>query len=116
MTVSASLIDEPEIIKTNPFIKQFIDNIIETNHGIQLPAILHSLAETFSRDGVTQQILHDPEFMRWVNEILKDKQNITHEMVPSSVGKGVGISVDNNHAHDSNKDPFTLLVPHTSMF
>jgi len=85
--------------------------MIETNHGVQLPALLHSLTETFSRDGADQSSCRDKDFMSWLSSKLLERQHEMIEDTPAQIGKGVGIQIDYSGDADSNKDPFTLLVP-----
>jgi hypothetical protein len=83
--------------------------MVETNLGIQLPALLHSIVEVFLRDGVTQEHVSDPDFMNYLNKLLMSKRPINHEF-STNLGRGVGITIDNG-PKDSNKDPFIGLVP-----
>ena len=75
-----------------------------------MPAILHSLIETFGRDGVDHKIYSDRELLDWINRRLITK-GIAKNDVPSHIGRGVGTHVDYSGDRDSNKDPFTLLEP-----
>jgi hypothetical protein len=105
--------EKPEILENNPAIEHFIINMIETNHGIQIPALLHSLMETFNRDGVNQDIFSDRSLLDWINNILIEK-GVKGESTPSHLGRGVGTHVDYSGEKDSNRDPFTLLEPDKS--
>lgn len=107
--------DKPELVMKYPAIEHFIINIIDTNHGIQVPALLHSLIETFSRDGITQSVYSDKDLLGWINKQLMNKQHM-HEDVPSQIGRGVGTQIDYSGEKDSNRDPFVLLVPDKGMF
>jgi hypothetical protein len=102
--------EKPELLVKNPSVEHFLTNIIETNIGIQLPAILHSLIETFSRDGVDEHIRWDEPLLRWINQKLISK-GVSRNDTTSQIGSGVGTHVDYSGEKDSNKDPFTLLVP-----
>jgi hypothetical protein len=102
--------EKPELLVKNPSIEHFLNNVIETNIGIQMPAILHSLIETFGRDGVDHKIYSDRELLDWINRRLITK-GIAKNDVPSHIGRGVGTHVDYSGDRDSNKDPFTLLEP-----
>ena len=88
--------------------------MIDTNHNLQIPALLHSIVETFGRDGVTQNIFSDKDFLNWVNKRLITSFE-DREDVPSHIGKGVGTQVEYSGESDSNKDPFVLLVPDKGM-
>lgn len=99
----------------HPAIEQFVVNVIDTNHGIQVPALLHNLVETFGRDGVDQSVFSDKGLLKWINQQLMAKNQNT-EMTPPEIGRGVGTQVDYSGGNDSNKDPFVLLVPDKGVF
>lgn len=105
----------PALIQDNPTIEHFVINIIDTNHGIQVPALLHSLVETFGRDGVDQSVFSDKEFLNWINKRLIDKTRMNEE-TPTQIGRGVGTHIDQSGEKDSNKDPFVHLVPDKGVF
>ena len=107
--------DKPELVMKNPAIEHFIINIIDTNHGIQVPALLHSLVETFARDGISQSIFSDKQLLGWINKQLMKKMDKRNE-IPTQIGKGVGTQVDYSGEKDSNRDPFVLLVPDKGIF
>jgi len=107
--------DKPELLVQYPDIELFLVNTIETNPGIQVPAILHSLIETFSREGIDFRIFSDKDLLSWINEQLINKGSTRNE-IPSQLGRGVGIHVEYSGDKDSNKDPFTLLVPDKGSF
>lgn len=107
--------ETPEVIRQNPSIEHFIVNMIDTNHGIQVPALIHSLVETFNRDGITQDIFSDKKLLSWINKQLMAKQHKRDE-TPAHIGRGVGIRVDYRGGRDPNRDPFTLLVPDRGVF
>lgn len=81
-----------------------------------MPALIHSLVETFSRDGVSQSLFADKEFLSWVNKQIMDKQRDLKEEPPSHLGRGVGTKVEYSGPRDQNRDPFALLVPDKGMF
>lgn len=107
--------DKPELVIKNPAIEHFIINVIDTNHGIQVPALLHSLVETFARDGVSQSVFSDKPLLSWINKQLMGKQKVKDE-ISSQIGRGVGTQVDYSGEKDSNRDPFVLLVPDKGIF
>lgn len=107
--------EKPEILKKNPAIESFLNNIIDTNYGIQVPAILHSLIETFGRDGIDFTVFSDRDLLDWINNRLISKGITTHE-TSSHLGRGVGTQIDYTGERDSNRDPFTLLVPNKGNF
>jgi hypothetical protein len=102
--------DKPEILNRNPAIESFINNVLDTNYGIQVPALLHSIVETFGKDGISQQIFSDKELLNYINKLIMSKQHINTE-TSAHLGRGVGTHVDYSGETDSNKDPFTLLIP-----
>jgi hypothetical protein len=106
--------DVPEILKNFPAIKGYIVNIIDTNYGIQVPAVLHSIVETFGRDGINQQIFSDRELMSWINKILIEKRHST-EATPMQLGRGVGIQQEFSGSKNSD-DPFSLLSPNKGSY
>lgn len=107
--------DKPELVTKNPAIEHFIINIIDTNNGIQVPALLHSLVETFARDGISQSVFSDKDLLSWINKQLMNKQHLREE-IPAQIGRGVGTQVDYSGEKDSNRDPFVLLVPDKGIF
>ena len=111
------MVDElPAIVKENPAIEHFVVNLIDTNHGIQIPALLHSLIETFNRDGIDQSIFSDRDFLNWINQKLIGK-NQTNNDISTQIGRGVGTHIEQqNNSRDSNKDPFALLMPDKGVF
>lgn len=102
--------DKPEILNRNPAIESFINNVLDTNYGIQVPALLHSIVETFGKDGISQQIFSDKDLLNYINKIIMSKQHINTE-TSAHLGRGVGTHIDYTGEKDSNKDPFTLLTP-----
>jgi hypothetical protein len=100
---------KPQILEENPGIYNFISNTIETNHGIQIPVLIHNILSTFSRDGISKDQVMDPEFLRFINKMIIDRSS-SEKHTPSNIGKNLGTSTD-NFGKDSNKDPFMLLTP-----
>jgi hypothetical protein len=104
------VVQKPEILQKNPAIEGFINNVLDTNYGIQVPALLHSIVETFGRDGISQQIFSDRDLLTYINTLIMSKQH-AHQEPSSHLGRGVGTKVEYSGETDSNKDPFTLLTP-----
>jgi hypothetical protein len=102
--------EKPTLLVNHPEIESFINNLIDTNHGIQIPAILHSIREMFSRDGVTQQYLDDVELKTYISNILMQKNPIDIG-VSNNIGRGVGTVIENTHGQDQNKEWSTNLQP-----
>lgn len=102
----------PEIIERNPAIDVFIINLVDTNHGIQLPAILQSISENFRRDGIGDQQLTDPELARYISTKLK----AIPQMEEMNLGKGVGLNDEEaGGSMDQNTNPFVNMMPHKSL-
>lgn len=111
--------ETPELIKRIPQIENFVINTIETSPGIQIPALLSSIIDLFSREGVTQGIFSDKEFLKWINQILINKHDINvcnNKNIPSDIGRGLGTQVDYTGQADSNTDPFLLLIPNKDLY
>lgn len=102
--------EKPNLLQEYPGIERFITNVIETNHGIQVPALLHSIIETFGREGINGSIYSDRDLLSWINQKMIEKGN-SRDVIPSHLGRGVGTQIDYTGDKDSNRDPFTLLVP-----
>jgi hypothetical protein len=85
--------------------------MIDTNYGIQIPALLHSVVETFSREGVDQSIFSDRELLSYINKELLDKTLKPHNSTPADLGLGLGTHVEYSGEADQNKDPFIMLTP-----
>lgn len=104
--------DAPAIIKDIPELENYIINSIETNHGIQIPALLHSIIEVFGRNGIDQQIFTDIKLLKWLNKIIINTQHKHQQFIPCHIGRDVGIKIDYTGKSDSNTNPFTLLEIH----
>lgn len=105
--------DIPELVQRYPIIDNYLTNLINTNPGIQVPALIHSLTEIFGKDGLDQSVFSDESFLQWVNGKLMEKQMIPERISPQ-IGLGVGTQIENAGDRDPNKDPFILLVPNNS--
>ena len=82
----------PEIIDKHPEIVNYIYNLVSSNYGIQIPAIINSILEVFGRH-ITESDLDDPDFIKFINKILMENP-APYSPTPSNLGKGVGISED----------------------
>ena len=107
--------DVCDLITQHPAIETFVKNLIDTNPGIQVPAVLYAITETFGRDGVGQQIFGDKALSKWINKLLMDNSYLQDE-TPSQLGRGVGISVDYAGPEDGNRNPFLGLTPNRGSF
>lgn len=106
--------EKPELLEQHPIIETYIDNILEANNYIQVPAVLHSIMENFQRDGVTESMIDDPELARYINGLIARKPNIDTEDM--NIGKGVGLHrEDIGDSRDPNRNPFAGLVPSSNM-
>lgn len=106
--------DVCDLITQHPAIETFVKNLIDTNPGIQVPAVLYAITETFGRDGVGQQIFGDKVLSKWINKQLMDNSYLQDE-TPSQLGRGVGISVD-YAGDDDNTKAFIGLTPQRGNF
>ena len=84
--------------------------MIDTHYGIQVPALLHSLIETFSRDGISGEVFSDKDLMNWINKRLMQVTR-NQDTISTQIGRGVGTHVDYTGERDQNRDPFIGLMP-----
>lgn len=101
--------DKPELLEKFPAIEHYIHNVINSQYGIQLPAIVHGILETFSRDVQASDI--DSDLYHWINDVMKDRlgdQNYSNDF---SLGRGVGTDPSLFQTQDGNRDPFINLMP-----
>jgi hypothetical protein len=108
--------EEPDLVVKIPGIGNFVRNMIETNHGIQVPAVQHAVMEAFQRDGVGERDTDDPKFCRWINKIIGDKAPPGSGDTYSDLGRGVGTQHEYWDLRDSNRDPFVLLTPNKGVY
>jgi hypothetical protein len=101
--------DKPEILKRFPALETYIRNTVETQHGIQLPAIIHGVLETFGRDIKESDI--DSELYHWINDMLKDKLSDQQQDNDFALGRGIGTEPTSYELNDGNRDPFINLMP-----
>lgn len=96
----------PSLLDRNPAIDSYIHNVIDTNHCVQIPAVLHSILETFKRD-VNESDLDDPELARYINKLLAKRvqHKDNHDAV---LGRDVGIREEDLGRIDN---PFQALMP-----
>lgn len=99
----------PEILEKNPAIATYINNIIDTQYGVQLPAILQSIVETFSRN-VSESDVDNADLARYINDLMHSKRK--HEDINNvNIGRGVGTEKNQYQINDGNRDPFSGLIP-----
>jgi hypothetical protein len=108
--------DTPELIISHPDVAHFIRNLVDTSHGIQLPAIQHAILEMFRRDGIAESHVDDPKLCRFINAILLDKAPSDNSGSFSNLGRGVGTQREYWDIRDSNRDPFVLLTPSKGVY
>jgi hypothetical protein len=108
--------ETPEIITSHPAVEAFVRNMVDTSHGIQLPAIQHAILETFRRDGITESHVDDPKLCRFINVIILDKTPPGKSETYTDLGRGVGTQQEHWDLKDSNRDPFVLLVPNKGVY
>ena len=99
-----------------PEVEAFVNNVIDTNYGIQLPAIQHMILDTFRRDGVKEEDVDDVSFCKWVNSVMIDKKRPeSHDY--GNLGRGVGVRQEyGGYGRDGNRDPFSSLMPNRSIY
>lgn len=102
----------PVIVQQVPAIDQFIRNKIETNYGIQLPAIQHAILENFRRQGVSPADVRSPLMAQYINNILIENGENINQVNDPDLGRGVGLNDESTgDFRDSNKNPFAGLTP-----
>lgn len=110
VSMAEEVSERPKVFEKVPAIENFIHNMIETSPTVQLPAILHSIAEVFRRQGITQTDLDDWNLARYINNILAAKTR-RQDLNDANLGRGVGVQIDNWDAMDGNRNPFSGLMP-----
>lgn len=100
---------KPEILDRMPTLEHYIRNVVETQHGVQLPAIVHGIMETFGRDIRESDI--DGDVLHWINDLLKNKLKDRHHDNDFALGRGVGTEPTTYDLNDSNRDAFVSLMP-----
>jgi hypothetical protein len=100
----------PDLIDNNPAIDSYINNVIDTQIGVQLPAVIHSILEAFGRNGISESDLSDPAVIRYISDILNSKKKVVN-VNDMNLGKGVGTERVTFEINDSNRDPFAGLRP-----
>jgi hypothetical protein len=89
----------PALIEKYPQVESYVLNLISSNLGIQLPAVLNSILEVFGRN-ISESDLDDPELVRYINNILIHNQKPL-DLIPSDLGKGVGLYDEDNGRADN---------------
>lgn len=97
----------PKLIDSNSAVDSYINNVIETNHSAQLPAILYNLGVAFARDGVTEADLDDPDLARYINDLLTEKKKLLRHNEPNA-GKYLGVINEDAGMLDN---PWSGLMP-----
>lgn len=97
----------PKLLDSNPAVDSYIHNIVDTNHSAQLPAILYNLGVAFSRDGVTETDLDDPDLARYINDLLTEKRKLLRHNEPNA-GKYLGVINEDAGMLDN---PWAGLLP-----
>jgi len=103
-------LETPELLKTNPQIGTFISNVLDTQYGIQLPAILHGIMEMFGRE-VRESDLDSPDLVRYINQLVQSKNRKPYDSSDISIGRGIGTETEVYELNDPNRDPFIGLMP-----
>lgn len=97
----------PKLLDSNPAVDSYINNVIETNHSAQLPALLYNLGVAFARDGVTESDLDDPDLARYINDLLTEKKKLLRHNEPNA-GKYLGVINEDAGMLDN---PWAGLLP-----
>lgn len=85
-------------LKTQEQIVNFCRNFVATHHGqIAIPAIQHEVANLFNIDSSE---INSPEFVKCLNEMLTEKQRQQHSVGDKDLGKGVGVSEEEDEGGD----------------
>ncbi len=101
--------DKPGILEKFPALEHYVRNTVESQHGIQLPAIVHGIMETFGRDIKEEDL--DSELYHWINDLLKDKLKDRQQDNDFALGRGIGTEPMTYELNDGNRDPFINLMP-----
>lgn len=101
---------KPQILIDYPAIDSYIRNVIDTQHGIQLPAIVHGIREIFGRDGVRETDLDSPELYRYISKMMRPSSR-QYDPGDSVLGRGIGRETEIYELNDQNRDPFVGLMP-----
>lgn len=104
-------ISKPELLTQFPETENYIRNVIDSQPGIQLPAILHGIMELFGHKGVHEGDVYGPEVCRFINDLLKNRVEDRHESIDLNLGRGVGTQSTGYDLNDANRDPFINLTP-----
>lgn len=103
---------KPDLLLKNPAIETYIYNTIDTQPGIQLPAILYGIHETFGREGVRETDLDSPDLAKYISNMMKSRHTPHHDSNDSNIGRGIGTDNTNIYEfNDPNRDPFSGLMP-----
>lgn len=85
-------------LKTQEQIVNFCKNFVATHHGqIAIPAIQHEVGNLFNIDSSE---INSPEFVKCLNDMLTEKQKHQHSVGDKDLGKGVGVSEEENDSGD----------------
>jgi len=107
----------PELFERHPLIDNYVRNVIDTQHGIQIPAILQGIEENFrAREGVTYSDLDSKDIIKYINDLVSARQRAHPEPVETMLGRGVGTEKETLDYNDPNRNPFAGLTPQRSMF
>jgi hypothetical protein len=100
---------KPKLLDENPAIDNYINNVVDTQYGIQMPAVLQGILEMFSRH-VSESDLDDADLARHIVCLINSKRKPT-DMGAANIGRGVGTERATYEPNDSNRDPFAGLMP-----
>lgn len=104
--------EKPVILLRFPMIERYVENVLHTSPYIQLPAILQSIIEVFSKRGISAVDVEAKDFVRYLNKKMVEHrgQQDHHGADDYALGKDVGIYND-YVSYDANRDAFHGLLP-----
>lgn len=107
-TIKNAILQFNMILKDNPILKDkvinFINNKISSFYGnITIPAIQYELLKNFKNDGLTNNDIHDENFIKYINHILLEAQS-KYPKINSN--NNLGQAESNIEADPSNTDYF----------
>lgn len=106
----------PELLQSFPGIENYIHNLIQTNPGIQVPAVLYSILETFRKRGISEADVDDPKLARYVAEVVDQYSPVDMSDVNYDIGRGVGTKYESPGYRDTNTNFWSGLMPNISNF
>lgn len=85
--------EDVKLFTTFPNTERYVNNVLDTNPKLSVPAVIHMIAENFEADGVDSNHLDDDNLMRFISNQIKLREKPDLEDY-SSIGKDVGLDPD----------------------